>query len=222
MKQVPSLNSISRQIKQKKDIDKISEQLIQNPEFIEEIIDAVKTEKSTLKFGYEKILRLISEKFPELIYPYFNDFVKLLDSENNFLKWGAMLTIANLTSVDSENRFEKIFRKYYSPVNGPVMISAANVVGSSWKIADAKPELADKIAGELLKVQNAEYINRGEVSDECKNVVCGHAVDSFARFYDKIINKKPVLDFVNAQLSNTRAPVRKKAEKFLRKFSVEV
>ena len=222
MKQAPSLISISRQIKQKKDIGKIAEQVIQNPGLIEEIINALKTERSALKFGFEKTLRLISEKAPELIYPHFEDYVNLLDSENNFLKWGAILTIANLASVDSENKFEKIFGKYYSPVNGPAMISAANVVGNSWKIVNAKPELAGKIVHEMLKVQNAEYINRGEVSPECKNVVCGHAVDSFAKFFDKIMNKIPVLEFVNAQLNSPRAPVRKKAEKFLNKFSLEV
>jgi len=46
-----------------------------------------------------------------LVYPYFDFLVKLLDSENNFLKWSAIITISNLSSVDSKNQFEKFFEK---------------------------------------------------------------------------------------------------------------
>ena len=213
-----SLKTIIRQINQKEDINKISAQVIKNPVIIKELVEQLKIEKSSLKFSYEKILRLISEKTPELVYPYFDDFVKLLDSENNFLKWGAILTIANLTSVDSENKFDKIFRKYYLPIEGPAMITAANIIGSSRKIVSAKPYLADKITKEILKVQKAEYIHKGKLSSECKNVVCGHAIDSFAMFYNKIENKKPVRDFTKQQLNNSREAVKKKAEKFFKKF----
>ncbi len=216
-----SVESITRQIKDKKDIDKIAGQVIKNPVLIKELVEQLTTEKSSLKFGYEKILRLISEKSPELIYPYFDDFVKLLDSENNFLKWGTIITIANLTAVDSKNKFDKIFKRYYSPVSGPDLIPAGNTIGNSWKIALAKPHLTEKIAKEILKVQNAKFIHHGKFSPECKNVASGHAIDSICMFFDKIKNKKPVIEFVKNQLNNGRMAVRKKAEKFLKKFIVE-
>lgn len=213
-----SVDSIILQIKQKKNPEQIADAVILNPDVIKEIILQIKTEKSSLKFSYEKILRLVSEKSPDLIYPYFDDFVRLLNSENNFIKWGAVFTIANLTSVDYENKFEKIFKKYYLPVKGPVMITASNIIKASPKIAFAKPELTEKITIEVLKIKNGKYINRGEISPECKNIVCGQAIDSFAMFYDKIKNKKAVTDFVKDQLNNSRPAVRKKAEKFLKKF----
>jgi len=214
------LNIIICQIKKKKDVNKISARVIKNPVIIKELVEQLKIEKSSLKFSYEKILRLISEKTPQLIYPYFDDYVKLLDSENNFLKWGAVLTIANLTSVDSENKFDKIFRKYYLPIEGPAMITAANIISSSWRIVSAKPYLTENITKEILKVQRAEYIHKGKLSLECKNVVCGHAIDSFAMFYNKIENKKPVRDFTKQQLNNSREAVKKKAEKFIKKFHI--
>jgi hypothetical protein len=218
MKQKISFDTIKRQIKQKEDIEKIAGLASQNPAIIKEIVEHLKIEKTALKFSYEKILRLISEESPALIYPYFDDFAGLLDSENNFIKWGAILTVANLTAVDSENKFDKIFKKYYLPVIGPAMISAANVIGSSGKIVLAKPYLTEKIVKEILKVQKAKYIHQGKLSSECKNIVCGQAVDSFAMFFDKIENKKPVIEFIKAQLNNSRHAVAKKAEKFLKKF----
>ena len=218
MSQKLSLEIIVRQIKQKEDIEKITGLAAQDHVIVKELVEQLKTEKSSLKFSFEKILRLISEKTPDLIYPYFDDFVKLLDSENNFLKWGAILTIANLAQADTENKFDKIFRKYYLPVTGPAMITAANIIGSSWKIALAKPYLAEKITKEILKVQKAKYIHHGKLSPECKNVVFGQAIDSFAMFFDKIKNRKPVIEFIKQQLNNSRPAVKKKAEKFLKKF----
>ncbi len=213
------LDSIIWQIKQKKDIEKIADFVIQNPHIIKEIAAQLKIEKTALKFSYEKILRLISEESPALIYPYFDFFAGFLDSENNFIKWGAILSVANLTAVDSQNKFDKIFKEYYKPVSGPAMITAANIIGSSWKIVSAKPYLAEKIVNEILKVQKAKFIHQGELSSECKNIVCGHAIDSFAMFFDKIENKKPVIQFIKAQLNNSRPAVVKKAEKFIKKLN---
>ena len=83
-------------------------QVIKNPKLIEVLIYAIDSEKGSIKFGCEKIVRLVSEKKPGLVYSYFDFLVQLLDSENNFLKWGAIITISNLASVDSKNQFEKI------------------------------------------------------------------------------------------------------------------
>jgi hypothetical protein len=199
-------------------ITKMIESIQKNPELITELIKGMKAEKTSLKFSYEKILRSISERAPQLIYPYFEDLANLLDNENNFIKWGVIITISNLVIIDDGNKFIKLFEKYYSPVKGPTMITAANIIKSSWKLAIAKPELADRIACEILKVRSARYINHGQTSPECKNIACGHAIDSFSLFFDKIENKTPVFVFIKKQLKNSRPAVAKKAKKFLKKF----
>lgn len=202
------------------DPTKIAKLAIRNPEYIADLVKVLQTEKGSIKFGCDKVLRLISERKPELIYPYFDVFAKTLDSENSFLKWGAIATIANLTAVDHKNKFEKIFRKYYSPIPGPVMVTAANVIGGSAKIASAKPELIEKITKEILKVEKANYKMRDIFSPECRNVACGHAIDSFAQFFDEIKVKEPVIKFVKKQLKNTRGAVKKKAGGFIKKYRI--
>ena len=211
-------------------IDKISEKgsdkeglanaVIGDPRVIPELIEALNDRKGSIKFGCEKVLRLISERKPELIYPYFDNFVDLLDSDNKILKWGAIMTIANLAAVDSENKFEKIFEKYYSPVSGPVMITAANIIGSSAKIALARPDLVDRITEEILRVERAEYRIKGDVSPECLNIVYSHALTSFERFFDRINEKGPVIEFIKKQLHNPRKAVARKAEQFVKKRAV--
>lgn len=191
----------------------ITEQVIQHPELLPEIFKGLNEQKANIKYGCLKVLRLISEQHPALLYRHFDFFVELLDSEVTFFKWGAILIIANLTTVDSNNKFEKIFAKYFAPITDHVMITAANIIGSSAKIALAKPELTEWIVREILKVEHAAY-----QTDECRNVAIGHAIKSFHQFFHQVKEKKPVIEFIKGQLDNTRAGTKKVAEKFVMKY----
>ena len=202
------------------DVGSLAERLIAKSAQIPQLVDALQSEKSAKKFSYEKILRFVSEKRPDLIYPYFDFFAGLLDSENNFLKWGAIMTVANLAAADAEKKFDSIFRKYFDPISGPTMITAANIIGSSVAIAQAKPALANAIAEEILKVEKAKYKLEGVLSPECRNVAIGHAIDSLDKLYGRIENKSKVAAFIKRQLKNTRNPVVRKAEHFMRKHVV--
>ena len=201
------------------DIGALAARLIADSPQIPGLVDALQAEKNAKKYAYEKILRFVSERRPDLIYPHFDVFAGLLDSENNFLKWGAIRTVANLAAADGRKRFERIFRKYFDPIGGPVMITAANIIGSAVTIARAKPELAAAIAKEILRVERAKYLLKGSPSPECRNVAIGHAIDSFDKLHDLIGNRTEVAAFVKRQLKNPRDPVAKKAGQFLRKHA---
>ena len=60
------------------DIDKVVQFSINNPQAVELLIEGVTAPKGSIRFAYEKVLRLISEKRPDLIYPYFDVFKKVL------------------------------------------------------------------------------------------------------------------------------------------------
>jgi len=193
--------------------DKIADKVIEQPELLSEIIEGLNSHEAHIKYGCCKVLRIISEKEPALLYPKIDFFIDHLDSDNNFFKWNAILIVANLSFVDSKNRIEQIFDKYLLPISGPTLITAANTIRGAAKIALAKPKLTDKITQELLKVEKAEY-----QTTECRNVVLGHVINSFSEFFDQIENKRPVVELIRKQFKNTRSGTRKKAEKFLKKF----
>jgi len=201
------------------EIDAIAAQIVKNRRQIPGLVEALQIEKSSPQYAYEKALRRVSEIRPELLYPHFDVFVRMLDNDNSFLKWGAIMTVANMTAVDTKNRFEEIFRDFFAPIKGPVMVTAANVIGSSGKIVRAKPALADAVTKEILQVEKAGYLNKGKPSPECRNVAIGHAIDAFDQFYDRISTKSKVLNFVKRQLTNTRKQVAVKAERFIKKHS---
>ena len=195
------------------DKEEIADSIADDPERIEEVLGGLSSKKAPVKFGCAKVLRIISEVHPEALYPYIDSFIKLLDSENNIMKWEGIYVIGNLACVDKAKRIDTILTRYLKPIKGPVMITAANVIGSAAKIAAAKPYLAERIAKAMLNVQHAEY-----ATAECRNVALGHALDAFEIFFDNIKNKQPVIDLVTKQMDNTRNSTRKRAEKLLKKW----
>lgn len=159
------------------------------------------------------MLRAISDRKPEILYPYFDVFVRLLDNENSFLKWGAILIVANLTRVDSESRFEAIYEKYFSAVRGPVMITAGKIIRNAHKIGFAKPNLRERIIRDILKVADGKY-----ETAECKRVVMSHAIDALEKMIVQSGNQEAILEFVRKQLRSKRIPVRRKAVRFMHKY----
>ena len=195
------------------DKEAIADSIADHPAQIEEVLGGLNSKKALVKFSCAKVLRILSEVHPEVLYSHIDSFIKLLDSENNIMKWEGIHVIGNLACADNEKRIDAILSRYLKPIKGPVMITAANVIGGAAKIAAAKPYLAERIATEILKVEHAEY-----ATAECRNVALGHALDAFEIFFDKIKNKQPVIDLATKQLDNTRSGTRKRAEKLLKKW----
>jgi hypothetical protein len=196
------------------DAEEIADKIIKKPELLSEIFQGLSADEARIKYGCAKVLRIISEKEPEVLYPEFHFLAELLNSDRTFLRWDAIQIIANLAAVDSENRVESIFDQYFAPIPGPVMITGANVIRGAAKIALAKPQLTERIVTELLKVEKARY-----QTTECRNIALGHAIKSFDQFFDQIKDKEPVIELVKKQLKNKRNSTRKKAELFIRKHN---
>jgi hypothetical protein len=97
------------------------------------------------------------------------------------------------------------------------MVTVANVVGNSGKIALAKPYLTQRIADELLKVNKISITPH--LTEECKRVIAEKAIESFDMFFNQIKNRDKILDFVKNQLNSPRASLKTKAKNFLMKWN---
>lgn len=187
-----------------------------NPELLEALLAAVSSDTARVKFGAIKALRILSERSPELIYPHFDFFASLLQNKNSILRWNAMLILGNLAAVDEDLRTERMIDEYLAPISGPHLIDAANTMRGATAIAAAKPHLADRIAGRILKVERANY-----ATPECRNVAIGHAINSLERLFPILARKRLVQLFVSRQIGNPRNATKKKAERFLRKWPMD-
>jgi hypothetical protein len=179
------------------------------------ILDGVSSSKAAIRYGCVKVLMDLSEEYPKKLYPYMDSFIDLLDNKYRILTWNAMAIIANLTKVDSDKKFDSIFNKYFSFINDEYLVTVANIVGNSSRIALAKPYLADEIADELLKVRDIS--TTPHLTEECKRVIAEKTIKSFNVFFDQIEQKEKVISFVQSHLDSSRKTLRKEAENFLKR-----
>jgi len=181
-----------------------------------EVLNGVASSVPAIRYGCAKVLIDLSEEHPKKLYPYIDSFIVLLNSKYRILTWTAIAIIANLAKVDEDKQFDAIFDQYYSFLNDKYMVTVANIVGHSSKIALAKPYLIPRITNELLKVENIS--SNPHLTEECKRVIAEKTIESFSLFFDKVENKKPVISFVARQLDSPRKTLKKQAEAFLAKF----
>lgn len=195
------------------DKEKLAGAVIKQPELLSEVLAGLGSEEAPLKYGCAKIVRLISEREPAVLYPKMDILVGLLDSGNQILKWGAIIAIGNLAAVDTKRKIGKILDRYLEPIPGPELITASNVIGGAAKIALAKPKLTDRIVDDILKVEKARY-----ATPECRNVAMGHAIEALSKIFERAKRKDRILRFIEKQTGNARNATRKKAERFLKKM----
>lgn len=180
------------------------------------VLNGISSSKAAIRYGCAKVIMDLSGEQPEKLYPYMDFFIDLLDSEYRILIWNAMAIIANLTKVDKERKFDAVFGKYYRFINDEYMVTVANVVGHSRRIALAKPHLIEKITNELLKVENIP--TTPHLTEECKRVIAEKAIKSFNMFFDKIRQKEKVTSFVKSHRNSPRETLRRAAQNFLDKW----
>jgi len=203
-------------IPKERDLDKIALQASKIPELISHLLEGTCEKNARIRFGCLNTLVLISEKNPEVIYPFFDTFVEWLNSDNNVIKLGGIKILTNLATVDDENKFDRIFDRFYAFMTDPGMTTAANVSKGSPTIAKAKPYLKERIAEQLLRVADTEY-----KTEECKNILIGHVISALDKILGQLENKKPVVDFVNRYRDNSWKATRTKAQQFIRRHVPE-
>ena len=199
--------------KKSNNTDLFVELVRQDLSLIRDLIYSISSAEATVRFKSAKVLREFSKVKPELLYPYFGFFGKMLDNPNNIIKWNAMDIIANLSEIDTGRKFEDIFDKYYSFLNEGSLIAAGHVVDNSGKIANVKHNLRQQITKHLLTVERILL-----PSEECRSILAGKTVQAFEQYINHVINNGDVIAFIKRQLKSNRSATRKKAERLLEKI----
>jgi len=189
---------------------------MKDPSKITVVNELINSGKAKIKYGSAKTLLILSDRKPELLYPYFNVFVDLLSGKNNILKWTAVDIVSNISFADTDGKIDKkLLNNFFQMISGDSLITAGHVVGNLWKIAVTDKCSADKIAIEMLNY------DRANISEECKSILAGHVLESFSKFFDLLSNdkKKDVLELARKQLSSLRVGTRRKANIFIKRFA---
>ena len=195
----------------KKDIsvESVARKALKDKEVLSELLEGILSEKDTIRYNSFKALLLISEENPEALYPKWNFWVDMIDSDNAYWKLIAVRIIANLTKADGKNRFEKVFNEYYNLFNDSVIV-AGHLAASSGEIAKAKPKLQTKITNKLLNID--------KTNQKHKDLVKAGAIEAFDEYFKEAKDKEKILKFVAEQLNSRSPKTRKKAKWFLKKW----
>lgn len=172
--------------------------------------------KAAIRYGCGAVLMSLSAKNPQKLYPYMDNLIELLHSKYRILSWNALGAIANLTAVDVDRRFDAIFECYYDFLESPYMVTVANVVAFSEKIIQNKPYLADRIASELVKVENLKITSH--LTEECKLVIAEKAIRTFNTLLNFVKNKAILLVFAEKHQNSSRISLQKTAQAFIIKY----
>ena len=166
-----------------------------------------------IKYASTKKAIVISKENPSELYPDFDFFIELLNSENQIIKWTAIQIIGNLSKVDKKKKVDKLLPRLIRFLNCGKMITANNTILALSEIALNKPEYQEMIFKEFIKVEQYNYD-----TSECRNVALGKVILALGKFKREIKGQKDILEFLERQTNNTRIPVKKRAIKLLEKL----
>ena len=172
----------------------------------------LQSDSAEVKYCCARNLIAIAKEDPAQLYPHIDTFIKLLDGDNNVMKWTAIIIIGNLARVDKEKKVDRLISKLVGFLNAGKLITANNATMALAGIAIAKPRYRKQITEELLKVEHYDYD-----TDECRNIAIGKVIEAIGSYSRQLKNKKAVIEFAQRQTKNTRNATRKKAERFPKK-----
>jgi hypothetical protein len=197
----------------KKDVDikSLAADTMINDELFKELMKGILSKDNNIRQNSFKALQIISENNPEFLYPQWDQFSEMLNSKNNYHKYIAVYLLADLTVVDSENKFDEIFDDYFMILGGDKAMTASHVALNSSKIALNKPELQDKIIDILLNIDN---IHKGKQ----KELIKAYAIEALQKMYRRIKDKERVMNFIKEQLDSSSPKTRDLAACFVQKY----
>lgn len=194
----------------KKDVNiqRLAKNALTDKKLLPELLKGILSKDNTIRFNSFNVLKIISAEKPELLYPEWDYFQKMLMSKNNYHKYTAVYILADLTQVDKEHKFESIFEDYYGILAGDKVMTASYVILNSVKIAVNKPELESKVLDRLL---NTDNIHQGRQKELLKSYV----IEALRKMYPKIKDKDRVMKFIKEQLGSSSSNTRDLAACFI-------
>jgi hypothetical protein len=194
------------------DLDQAVQVALADAEAMRETLEGLVSKEEVFRYNCFKVLHRISKDQPLVMYPEWDYFVELVGSSNSYHRSIALRLLANLTPVDSEGRFERIFDRYFDLLDDESVVTARYLAQDAGRIVRAKPHLRARIVDRLLAVDETHH-PQGR-----KDLIRADVIQSFAEFFEDSDRKERILAFVQEQLECSSPKTRKAAKAFLNKY----
>ena len=191
------------------DIENMAARALGDRELLSELLDGLRIKEETYRYNCHRVLMSISKTRGEVLYPAWDYLVEHLGSVNSYHKMSAVLLIARLVEVDTDNQFEDIFDRYYGLLDDRSMVVAYYVAASSARIIKAKPHLAATIVDRLLDIDKTHHPSGR------KELIKTGIIESLDEIYEQYENKSRLMDFVKKQVDSESRKTSKTARAFI-------
>lgn len=189
--------------------NKVAEMIISDPDIFNTAIQNLLVKNYTIRFNNFDAFLLVSENHPELVYPHWDFFEKLLLSKATFQQYIGIHIIANLTQHDPEKKFEKIEEQFLELVKDKSIVTVNHVIRALAKIINNKPDLREKLIDFLFTVEKLRQ------DAKHKDLTLAYVIEAFQETYKFGIKKEEILGFVLAQRESSSPKTRKAVQSFL-------
>lgn len=192
------------------DIENIAKLAVTDNDVLNEVVKGTLSLNDIYRYNCFKTILDISEKNPQVLYPKWGFFEDMLDMENSYFKTEAVHIIANLTKVDEEKRFEKIFDKYFALLNGDSVMLSGHLAKNAGKIARYKPFMEKQITDIMLGIDE-------QMRDvERRDLIKSYIIEAFTEYYENSGSREKIVGFVQKQLGSKSQKTKKLAKAFLK------
>lgn len=151
-----------------------------------------------------------SKNRPELFYSYWSKIESLLNHKNSYHRNFSLTIIANLTQVDTNKYFEKIYDKYFEHINDEKFMTAECCLVNSKKIINNKRYLTERIIETII-----EKINKSKYTEKQIALLKSKVIDIFEIGFQEIKDKGRIISYVQNEVNSKSPKTRKRAKMFL-------
>jgi hypothetical protein len=207
------MSIISDLINKQTGLESATKMALADNSILSELLEGIQSSQDPIRYNSFKVILLISENHPNTLYPQWSLFEKMLGSNNGYFRLIAIQIIANLTKVDTGDRFEKLCDKYFGELSSEKTMTVAHAASNAGKIARAKPGLQSTITNKLVKLDS---IYKGKQID----LVKGYTIEAFSLYFNEATmkDKNRILEFVRKERTSLNPRIKKIAVDFLNKW----
>lgn len=158
------------------DPERTAREIARAPERLDAVIAALTDDRAAVRFHASKVLLALAEISPDTLLPKLRAVLDMLDSPNRFLKAAALRTLGYAARSDAHGQITRALPTILAPLAGPSLVVANNAIDSAARIADVKPQVADRVARALLTVPDGDWR-----TPDCRRIVTRRAARALAR-----------------------------------------
>lgn len=196
------------------DLDQFVQMAIDEPDTRDEIVQQMVSNPNIMVYYHcYYVISKASQVRPELFYSYWHQIAPLLNHPNSYHRNFALTILANLTRVDHENLFSRIFTDYFEHLHDDRLTTAICCVQNSKKIYKQKLEFQDQIMALLLDIDH-----QCSYPEKQKELLKSHILEIIDEIYSDVINKRGIDEFIMICTTSISPKTRSKAKGLVQKF----